>query len=86
MKFVVNFKKIGSWVLQILTPLGVTPKDKDLGLDKPYLVTHSDHKLDLWMKSYLNLTFVFIGGAPRSHPLTCAFTTPTCVLGGNWIE
>ena len=33
-KFVVNFKKIGSWFLRILTLLGVTPKDKDLGLDK----------------------------------------------------
>ena len=37
-----KFKKIGSWALILL---GVTLKDKNVGL-------HKDQKLDLWLKSY----------------------------------
>ena len=53
MKFVVNFKKIGSWALILL---GVTLKDKNLGL-------HKDQKLDLRLKSY-NFFYIigFFGG------------------------
>ena len=36
MKFVVNFKKL---VLRALTILGGSPKDKDFGLNEPYLMT-----------------------------------------------
>ena len=43
MKFGVNYKNrfLGS------NPLGGYPKDKDLDLDKPYLATLQDQKLDL---------------------------------------
>ena len=34
-----KFEKIGSWGLRVLTPQKATPKDKDLGLDEPYLKT-----------------------------------------------
>ena len=43
----------------------VALKEKDLGLDEPYLMTPSDQKLDLYLENYLNLICnFFIGGAP----------------------
>ena len=54
-----------------VTPWGVTPKYKVLGLDKPFSTTSQDRKSVVFLKIYLYLTIIWFlepETAPKGFP------------------